>query len=77
MIRPNFSFKEQFGIIAGLIPDGDLVFESLEGKLYSIPESLSEKQIEDLMSASVAQKKNLLFPLIKDNELILDPNVVY
>ena len=39
--------------------------------------NLSEAQIETLMSASVAQKKNLLFPLIKDNELILDPNVDY
>ena len=77
MIQPNFLFQKQFGIIAGLIPDGDLVFESLEGKLYSIPESLFEKQIEDLMSASVAQKKNLLFPLIKDNELMLNPNVDY
>lgn len=78
MIRPNFSFRNQFGFIYKQMTGNDqFVFASLDGKLYSIPESLSEKQIEDLMSASVAQKENLLFPLVKDNELILDPNADY
>ena len=77
MIQPNFLFQKQFGRIFRLIPDSQLTFETLDGKLYSIPKNLSEAQIETLMSASVAQKKNLLFPLIKDNELILDPNVDY
>lgn len=77
MIQPNFLFQKQFGRIFRLIPDAQLAFETLDGKLYSIPKNLSEAQIEPLMSASVAQKKNLLFPLIKDNELILDSNVDY
>lgn len=77
MIQPNFLFQKQFGRIFRLIPDAQLAFETLDGKLYSIPKNLSEAQIENLMSTSVAQKKNLLFPLIKDNELILDPNVDY
>lgn len=77
MIQPNFLFQKQFGRIFRLIPDAQLAFETLDVKLYSIPKNLSEAQIETLMSTSVAQKKNLLFPLVKDNELILDPNVVY
>ena len=77
MIQLNFLFQKQFGRIFHLIPDAQLAFESLDGKLYSIPKNLSEAQIENLMSTSVAQKKNLLFLLIKDNELILDPNVDY
>ena len=37
MIKPNFEFQERFGKIFGLIPDGQLVYESRKGKLYSIP----------------------------------------
>lgn len=77
MIQPNFLFQKQFGRIFCLIPDAQLAFETLDGKLYSIPKNLSESQIENLMSTSVAQKKNLLFPLVKKNEIILDPNVDY
>lgn len=76
-MQANFLFQKQFGRIFHLIPDAQLVFESLDGKLYSIPKNLSEAQIETLMSTSVAQKKNLLFPLVKKHELILDPNVDY
>ena len=77
MIQPNFLFQKQFGRIFRLIPDAQLVFETLDGKLYSIPKNLSEAQIENLMSTSVAQKKNLLFPLVKKHEIILDTNVDY
>lgn len=77
MIQPNFLFQKQFGRIFRLIPDAQLAFETLDGKLYSIPKNLSEAQIENLMSTSVAQKKNLLFPLVKKHEIILEPNVDY
>lgn len=77
MIQPNFLFQKQFGRIFRLIPDAQLAFETLDGKLYSIPKNLSEAQIENLMSTSVAQKKNLLFPLVKKHEIILDTNVDY
>ena len=65
MIQTNFLFQKQFGRIFRLIPDAQLAFESLDGKLYSIPKNLSEAQIENLMSTSVAQKKNLLFSACK------------
>ena len=77
MIQPNFLFQKQFGRIFRLIPDAQLAFETLDGKLYSIPKNLSEAQIETLMRTSVAQKKNLLFPLVKKHEIILEPNVDY
>lgn len=77
MIKPNFEFQERFGKIFGLIPDGQLVYESRKGKLYSIPENISEEELENLMRLSVKQKKNLVLKLVKGHELKLDPNVDY
>lgn len=77
MIKPNFEFQEQFGKIGGLIPDGQLAYESRKGKLYSIPENISEEELENLMRLSVEQKKNLVLKLVKGHELKLDPDVVY
>ena len=77
MIKPNFEFQERFGKIFGLIPDGQLVYESQKGKLYSIPENISEEELENLMSLSVEQKKNLVLKLVKGHELKLDPNADY
>ena len=77
MIKPNFEFQERFGKIFGLIPDGQLVYESRKGKLYSIPENISEEELENLMRLSVEQKKNLVLKLVKGHELKLDPNVIY
>ena len=57
MIKPNFEFQERFGKIFGLIPDGQLVYESRKGKLYSIPENISEEELENLMRLSVEQKR--------------------
>ena len=77
MIKPNFEFQERFGKIFGLIPDGQLVYESRKGKLYSIPENISEEELEILMRLSVEQKKNLVLKLVKGHELKLDPDVDY
>ena len=77
MIKPNFEFQERFGKIFGLIPDGQLVYESRKGKLYSIPENISEEELENLMRLSVEQNKNLVLKIVKDHELKLDPNVDY
>ena len=77
MIKPNFEFQEQFGKIGRLIPDGQLVYESRKGKLYSIPENISEKDLENLMRLSVEQNKNLVLKLVKGHELKLDPDVIY
>ena len=77
MIKPNFEFQEQFGKIVRLIPDGQLVYESRKGKLYSILENISEEELENFMSLSVEQKKNLVLKLVKSHELKLDPDVVY
>ena len=77
MIKPNFEFQEQFGKIGRLIPDGQLVYESRKGKLYSILENISEEELENFMSLSVEQKKNLVLKLVKGHELKLDPDVVY
>ena len=77
MIKPNFEFQERFGKIFGLIPDGQLVYESRKGKLYSIPKNISEEELENLMRLSVEQKKNLVLKLVKGHELKLDPDVDY
>ena len=77
MIKPNFEFQERFGKFFGLIPDGQLVYESRKGKLYSIPENISEEELENLMRLSVEQKKNLVLKLVKGHELKLDPDVDY
>ena len=78
MIKPNFEFQEQFGNIFRLITgDDQLVYESRKGKLYSIPENISEEELENLMRLSVEQKKNLVLKLVKGHELKLDPNVIY
>ena len=77
MIKPNFEFQERFGKIFGLIPDGQLVYESRKGKLYSIPENISEEELENLMRLSVEQNKNLVLKLVKGHELKLDSDVVY
>ena len=77
MIKPNFEFQERFGKIFGLIPDRQLVYESRKGKLYSIPENISEEKLENLMRLSVEQKKNLVLKLVKGHELKLDPDVIY
>ena len=77
MIKPNFEFQEQFGKIVRLIPDGQLLYESRKGKLYSILENISEEELENFMSLSVEQKKNLVLKLVKSHELKLDPDVVY
>ena len=77
MIKPNFEFQEQFGKIVRLIPDGQLAYESRKGKLYSILENISEEELENLMSLSVEQKKNLVLKLVKGHELKLDPNADY
>ncbi len=77
MIKPNFEFQERFGKIFGLIPDGQLVYEARKGKLYSIPENISEEELENLMRLSVEQNKNLVLKLVKGHELKLDPDVVY
>ena len=77
MIKPNFEFQERFGKIFGLIPDEQLVYESRKGKLYSIPENISEEELENLMRLSVEQKKNLVLKLVKGHELKLDPDVIY
>ena len=76
MIKPNFEFQERFGKIFGLIPDGQLVYESWKGKLYSIPENISEEELENLISLSVEQKKNLVLTLVKGHELKFDSDVV-
>ena len=77
MIKPNFEFQEQFGKIVRLIPDGQLAYESRKGKLYSILENISEEELENFMSLSVEQKKNLVLKLVKAHELKLNPDVVY
>ncbi len=77
MIKPNFEFQEQFGKIGRLIPDGQLVYESRKGKLYSIPKNISEEELENLMRLSVEQNKNLVLKLIKGHKLKLDPDVIY
>lgn len=77
MIKPNFKFQKQFGKIGRLIPDDQLVYVSRKGKLYSIPENISEEELENLMRLSVEQKKNLVLKLVKGHELKLDPDVVY
>ena len=77
MIKPNFEFQEQFGKIVRLIPDGQLAYESRKGKLYSIIENISEEELENFMSLSVEQKKNLALKLVNGHELKLDPDVVY
>ena len=77
MIKPNFEFQEQFGKIVRLIPDGQLAYESRKGKLYSILENISEEELENFMSLSVEQKKNLVLKLVKGHELKLDPNADY
>ena len=77
MIKPNFKFQEQFGKIGRLIPDGQLAYESRKGKLYSIPENIYEEELENFMSLSVEQNKNLVLKLVKGHELKLDPNVDY
>ena len=77
MIKPNFEFQEQFGKIFGLIPDGQLVYESRKGKLYPIPENISEEELENLMRLSVEQNKNLVLKLVKGHELKIDPDVDY
>ena len=77
MIKPNFEFQERFGKIFGLIPDGQLVYESRKGKLYSIPENISEEELENLMSLSVDQKKNLVLKLVKGHEIKLDSDDIY
>ena len=48
-----------------------------KGKLYSIPENISEEELENLMRLSVEQNKNLVLKLVKGHELKLDPNVIY
>ena len=77
MIKPNFEFQEQFGRIFHLIPDAQLAFETLNGELYSIPENISEEELENLMRLGVEEKKNLVLKLVKGHELKLDPDVVY
>ena len=77
MIKPNFEFQKRFGKIFGLIPDGQLVYESRKGKLYSIPENISEEELENLMRLSVEQNKNLVLKLVKGHELKLDSDVDY
>ena len=77
MIKPNFEFQEQFGKIVRLIPDGQLAYKSRKGKLYSIPENISEEELENLMRLSVEQKKNLVLKLVKGHELKLDPDIIY
>ena len=78
MIKPNFEFQEQFGNIFRLITgDDQLAYESRKGKLYSIPENISEEELENLMRLSVEQNKNLVLKLVKGHELKLDPDVIY
>ena len=78
MIKPNFEFQKRFGNIFRLITgDDQLAYESRKGKLYSIPENISEEELENLMRLSVEQKKNLVLKLVKGHELKLDPDVVY
>ena len=78
MIKPNFEFQERFGRIFKLISGNDqLVYESRKGKLYSIPENISEEELENLMRLSVEQNKNLVLKLVKGHELKLDPDVIY
>lgn len=78
MIKPNFEFQKRFGNIFRLITgDDQLVYVSRKGKLYSIPENISEEELENLMRLSVEQKKNLVLKLVKGHELKLDPDVIY
>ena len=78
MIKPNFEFQEHFGNIFRLITgDDQLVHVSRKGKLYSIPENISEEELENLMRLSVEQNKNLVLKLVKGHELKLDPDVIY
>ena len=69
--------QEQFGKIGRLIPDEQLAYESRKGKLYSIPENISEEELENLMSLSVDQKKNLVLKLVKGHEIKLDSDDIY
>ena len=78
MIKPKFEFQERFGNIFKLISGNDqLAYESRKGELYSIPENISEEELENLMSLSVEQNKNLVLKLLKGHELKLDPDVIY
>ena len=78
MIKPNFEFQKRFGNIFRLITgDDQIAYESRKGKLYSIPENISEEELENLMRLSVEQKKNLVLKLVKGHELKLDPDVDY
>jgi hypothetical protein len=78
MIKPNFEFQERFGKIFKLISgNGQLAYESRKGELYSIPENIAEEELENLMSLSMEQTKNLVLKLVKGHELKLDPDVDY
>ena len=78
MIKPNFEFQKRFWNIFRLITgDDQLVYVSRKGKLYSISENISEEELENLMSLSVEQNKNLVLKLVKGHELKLDHDVIY
>ena len=78
MIIPNFDFQEKFGHIFNLVPDGGLTYEKQDSKkLYSIPSTTKEKDLQDLMTKSLKDNFDYVFELVKRNPKELNPNFLY
>ena len=77
-MTPNFDFQEKFGHIAYFMTGGGLIYEQTStGKLFDMPDGMTEAEIESLMEKSVSDNKDYVFELVKDNEFKLQENVCY
>lgn len=72
----NSEFEMQFGHV-GHFMTGGLVYERNDSDaLYHFPEERAD-EINDLMKKSLHDNHDYILDIVKNNEFILDPEVVY
>ena len=72
------NYQQMFGNIAQLEPSGGLAYEQIKtGKLFSIPASTTDEEINTLLKKGIEEKKDTIYESFKDHEIKLNQNVLY
>ena len=74
----KINYQQMFGNISQLEPRGGLFYEQLKtGKLFSIPASTTDEEINILLKKGINEKKDTIYEKFKKHEFKLMQNVLY
>ena len=74
----KINYRKLFGNIGQLEPSGGLIFEQIKtGKIFSIPASTTDEEINALLKQGIEEKKDTIYEKFKNYEIVLKQNVLY